>query len=535
MTTAASTEVQRRRRPHRPLARTPFEALADVARRVAEESSGEKSWAGDRARYRTDPVAFAVEVLGETLWSKQVEILQAAIAKKRVAVKSGHKVGKSRTAAILALWFYCCFDEARVVMSSTTARQVDAILWREVRKLKERARRPIPGEPGVLARTGLKSDDYREIVGFTAREAEAVAGISGANLLYLLDEASGIPELIFEAIQGNMAGGARIVMFSNPTRTEGLFFEAFHEKEAFWHPVSVSSEETPNAVEGRAVIPGLATREWIDEMRAEWGEDSAFFKVRVQGEFVLHEDGKIFSIAAITEAEERWADALEDGKLHIGVDPAGPAQGGDETAFALRRGAKVLQVFTRRGLSEEAHIAEILGVIKEHRRPHEPMPIVAIDREGPIGGSIYGRLRGYAETHPDQFEVVGVRSSDRAGREPHLYDRVRDELWANLVRWLAEGGAIPTDVKLEKELHAPEWVGQVTGRLKVTPKDEIRKQLGRSPDRADALALAVWQPAAWTAGPVQDGRPARAHGVYDSPKEIDAYELDGVAKDPVYG
>ncbi len=92
------------------------------------------------------------------------------------------------------------------------------------------------------------------------------------------------------------------------------------------------------------------------------------------------------------------------------------------------------------------------------------------------------------------FTVVGIRASDRAHREPHLYDRMRDELLANLANWLIDGGAIPEDTKLAAELHAPEWTQTITGRLKATPKDEIRKKLGRSPDRGDAVALAVWEP-----------------------------------------
>jgi|GEM_PF-574667 len=428
----------------------------------------------------------------------------------------------SHTAAGLALWFYCSFADARVVMSSTTSRQVDQILWRELRMMHARSKHPIGGDLHELARSGLKAADFREVVGFTAREAEAVAGISGRNLLYILDEASGIPDIIFEAIEGNRAGGARVALFSNPTRTEGEFFRAFHEKAAFYKTLQVSSEETPNVREGREVIPGLAGREWIEEKKVEWGEDSAFYKIRVRGEFVLQEDGKILTVHAIGEAETRWHDARGTGRLCIGVDPAGPGQGGDETVFAVRRGDKVLTLIALRGVFEDSHLAHLLGILKEHRGAREPLPLVLVDREGPIGSRLFGLLRAHADRNLDSFEVVGVRSSDRAAREPQIYDRVRDELWANLARWLREGGAIPEDVRLAKELHAPEWVGQLTGRLKATPKDEIRKKLGRSPDRADAVALSVWEPVAY-----QLRQPESEDDVDDDwvAPEIDPYDL----------
>jgi phage terminase large subunit len=489
------------------------------------------------SRYWERPVDFAQQILGMRVWAAQARILNAYVRHKRVSVRSGHKIGKSNTAAIIALHFYCSHPDARVVFTSSTARQVDAILWRELGKIRSRAgcciecreacardRRPEPrpcphssligGTMNTLARSGFRSEDFREISGFTARDAEAVAGISGANLLYLPDEASGIDDAIFEAIEGNRAGGARMVMFSNPTRTEGEFYRSHTDKAlrfekdgtpivddkgrpvGFYYAIQVSSEESPNVVHRRDVIPGLATHEWVEEKRAEWGVDSPLYKVRVLGEFVENEDGKILTVHALTEAERRWASTEARGRLHIGLDPAGPGNAGDESAFAIRRGLKIVELHARRGLTDDAHLVELLGILKTHRKEREQVPVVTLDREGPIGASLYGRLRDYADRHPEAFVVVGVRASDRAMRRGDLYERTRDELWANLADWIREGGAIPDDSRLAKELHAPEWHGQLSGKLKATPKSDLRRMLdGRSPDRADAVALAVWEAA----------------------------------------
>lgn len=502
------------------------------------------------ARYWEQPVAFAEEILGMRVWPGQARILEAYVAHKRVSVRSGHKIGKSCTAAIIALHFYCSKPDARVVFTSTTARQVDAILWRELGKIRSRAgccascrevcareKRPEPrpcphssligGTMNTLARSGFRAPDFREISGFTARDAEAVAGISGANLLYLPDEASGIDDAIFEAIEGNRAGGARIVMFSNPTRTEGEFFRshtdkaitvgADGERKGFYFAIHVSSEETPNVLERREVFPGLAGHEWVEEKKAEWGVDSPLYKVRVKGEFVENEDGKILTIHALTEAEARWATTPAEGRLHIGLDPAGPGNAGDDSAFAVRRGQKVIDVHVRRAMTDEAHLVELLGLIKVHRRSRDRIPVVTIDREGPIGSSLYGFLRNYADVHRDAFVVAGVRASDRAPRRPDIYERVRDELWSNLAEWIREGGAIPEDARLAKELHAPAWHGQVNGKLKATPKSDLRKMLdGRSPDRADAVALAVWEAAITRDDDVED-RPAPAEAAAPPP------------------
>lgn len=524
MTTSSLEEVSRREtRPKGP--RTMAGALADYVVYKLEAST--------RIRfpspvYQKDPVGFCRNILGVEPWSAQIRILESVRDYMRTAVRSGHKIGKSRSAAIVAWWWFCGWPDARAVMSSTTARQVDQILWREVRMVRARGGRcvvcrlemeaaikagmpqveaqhrwPRPcahsalieEEPGELARTGVKSDDFREIVGFTAKESEAVAGISGENLLYIVDEASGIPQLIFDAIEGNRAGDARLVMFSNPTKNEGEFYEAFHTKSKFYNGITVSSEETPNVVSGEKLVPGLATRAWVEEKKEEWGEDSPLYKIRVKGEHATHEEGKIFSVHAITEAEKRWPEAPEQGRLYVGLDAAGASGMGDEIAFAPRRGFKAFEIQTHRGLTVEGIVTHLVALLNTLRLKRET-PVVVFDREGAIGAELYGELKAYLAVKENRgsFELVPMRASDRAHRQADIYHRQRDALTANLERWVRDGGAIPSDTKLAAELHAMEWTQLANGLLKVTPKDELKKLLGRSPDRYDALVLACWEP-----------------------------------------
>lgn len=504
---------------------------ADLATAIRDAVAAALAVRFPSPRYRERPVEFFREILGVDPWHKQIEIIEAIRDHARVAVASGHKVSKSHTAAGVALWYYCSFEDARVCMSSTTARQVDQILWRELMMLRARSgrcvtckrddpeglliKRPCPhsaligGDLGTLARTGLKSDDFREVVGYTAREAEAVAGVSGRNVLFIFDEASGIADNIFEATEGNRAGGARVVLFGNPTRNEGEFFEAFHGKSAFYRTVHVSSEETPNVVSGRVVIPGLATREWIDEKREEWGEESPLYRVRIKGEFALNEGGRIFNLHLIALAEQRWYDAADTGRLYIGLDPAGESGMGDETMFCIRRGLKCLAFRPFLGLNEDMHLVQLLAILHEYKLPRET-PVVVMDRGGTIGSRLHILLRNYRDSHPHAFELVGLRPSDGAVRNARVYGRIRDELAHNLEDWFRVGGAIPEDVKLEKELHAFEWTQAINGRLKVTPKDRIRAMIGRSPDRYDALSYATWEPSSLDGDSDADLSPAAA-------------------------
>jgi hypothetical protein len=578
VTTSRATEVAKRRPTNAP---TTF--AEDLAQAILAMVTAETRIVFPSSRFRDDPAAFCREVLGFELWAKQVEILEAVRDHRRVAVRSGHKVGKSSGAAALALWYWASYPDARVVMTSTTSRQVDQILWRELRMRVARAGRclaciaqdpdgrriprPCPHSTiivddvhtvcGELARTGLRSDDFREIVGFTAREAEAVAGVSGKHLLYIVDEASGVPDVIYEAIEGNRAGGASILLIGNPTKTSGEHYEAFRKKKHLYHCITVSSEETPNALSGQCLVPGLAEREWIEEKKLEWGEDSPQYKIRVKGVHAENEDGCIFSVHAIVSAEQRWHElALESserrvyrGRLWLGIDPAGATGTGDESAFCARRGPMVLRLVTMRGLTAEAHTAHALGMIADLEEPEdrtfETCPVVVIDRSGSIGAELYGTLRARLGTYEavgaaPPFVLVGVRSSEKPERKPDHYGTLRDELAASTEAWMREGGAIPEDTKLAAELHALRWVEDQRQRLKVTPKDELRKMLDRSPDRYDALALAVWEPAWLRPGfvrgaaqsapetaPSATGHPAPVHRAHeDTERALDPYSAE---------
>lgn len=578
MTTSRATEVAKRR-----VTSAPTTFAEDLCQAILAMVTAETRIVFPSSRFRDDPAAFCREVLGFEPWAKQIEILEAVRDHRRVAVRSGHKVGKSSGAAALALWYWASYPDARVVMTSTTSRQVDQILWRELRMRVARAGRclaciaqdpdgrsiprPCPHSTiivddvhtvcGELARTGLKSADFREIVGFTAREAEAVAGVSGKHLLYIVDEASGVPDVIYEAIEGNRAGGASILLIGNPTKTSGEHYEAFTKKKHLYHCITVSSEETPNAISGQCLVPGLAEREWIEEKKLEWGEESPQYKIRVKGVHAENEDGCIFSVHAIVSAEQRWHElALESserrvyrGRLWLGIDPAGATGTGDESAFCARRGPMVLRLVTMRGLTAEAHTAHALGMIADLEEPEdralETCPVVVIDRSGSIGAELYGTLRARLGTYEavgaaPPFVLVGVRSSEKPERKPDHYGTLRDELAASTEAWLREGGAIPEDTKLAAELHALRWVEDQRQRLKVTPKDELRKMLDRSPDRYDALALAVWEPAWLRPGfvrgaaqsvpdtaPSATGHPAPVHRAHeDTERSLDPYSAE---------
>lgn len=446
----------------------------------------------DLSAYAGTPARFAREVLGVEPWSRQVDVLGAIAAHGRVAVRSGHKVSKSNTAAIAAHWWVATRPGARVVFTAPSSRQVRQIFWHEFQRLHRGARVPIGGELFDMPDRGLQFADGREVVGFSTNEPERMAGISGANLLFLVDEASGVDELIFEAIKGNLAGGGRVVLTGNPTRLSGTFFDAFGRKASLWRGVHISSLESPN-ITGEREIPGLATREWAAEMAEDFGEDSAVYAARVLGEFPTQAADAVIALALVEAAKERWLELMRDGgrtfatlgPLEIGVDVA--RFGDDETVIVCRRGSCALPATTIRGADVTTVADRVLAAAAEHKKANE-RPTVRVDTVG-VGAGVADVLR----RREAGVRVVDVNAS--ASPRAATYQRTRDELWFTLKDWLKGGGAIPPDTKLEGELVAATFTYSPSGKLTVEPKDEIKKRLKRSPDRADALALAVYEPA----------------------------------------
>ena len=447
-------------------------------------------------RFHEDPSGFFREALGWAPWSKQAEIAECLAREDRVTAASGNGVGKTDLAAALVWWFVKTRGTGcRVFLTSSKLDQSEQGIWRAVRQHYFRAMqrgRPLGGAMPKLGKTGWDGPDGEQVVVLTADKAEAFQGLRAPEMLIIADEASGIDDRIFEAMMANLSGGGKMLLIGNPMRSTGYFFES-HKEDSGFARFTISVMDSPNVVQGRTVIKGLAERSFVDRMRDKYGEDSPSFKIRVLGQFILNEAGKPIPWVFIEDAQKRWQATHGNGVLCIGVDPAGPGMGGDMTAIVWRRGWKMLGFVTGQGWNEETIIRHLLDLLREHRSGDE-CPRVIVDAGGPIGGPLFTRIAGisHVQKPENRWSAFAVRADQAARREPDIYDRIRDELFENLARWIKAEGAIPPHTGLAEELHAPMWVGFGKGKLKLTSKDDVRKILGRSPDIADALALAVW-------------------------------------------
>lgn len=444
-----------------------------------------------------DPVWFQRHVLGWEPTPAQQTLFRSAVKPNcRVAIRSGHKTGKTRFCAGLLLWFAWTQPAGRAVFTSPTYGNLAKVLWPEIRKLwlaADLRHKRFGGLGGTVYQDlskGIEWSGGREVFGRTVREPEALQGISG-NLLFVGDEASAIRQEIVEVMLGNAAGGARIVLVGNPTRVVGPFYDCFHDKRDQWDTHRISSLDSPNfGLPPERWIPGMATPPWAEDIRRQLGEDSPAYGVRVLGEFPRHASNAVVSLALVEDARTRHDDGERDpdAPLRLGVDVA--RFGDDETVIAVVRGRELVELAVTHGRDTVEVATLVSQIAARHRRYGEPPPPANVDTVG-LGAGVYDQLVRGGDVRPQ--EVVASASPTAQPSVGPGYSTLRDQLWFAVAAWLADGASLPEDRALEGELVAPTYSTDARGRLKVAGKDEIRKTLGRSPDRADALCLAVYE------------------------------------------
>ena len=282
-------------------------------------------------RCRRDPLFFSRHVLGgEQPWAGQARILAALRDRKRVAVRSGHGVGKTWTAARAAIWFLYSHPHSIVLTTAPTHRQVRSILWAEIRRQVRGARIPLGGR---MTETRLVLDDDWFALGLSTDEPERFQGFHAEHLLLIFDEAPGVPEDIYEAARGLLTSRhARVLLIGNPVSPRGPFYDAF--RNPLWHTFHIPCTACPNVTAGRVIYPKLVTAEWVESQRQEWGAESPTFRSRVLGEFPEEADTQLIPLAWLHAAQERALNCPAPGSnLVIGVDVA--RYGADRTVILL--------------------------------------------------------------------------------------------------------------------------------------------------------------------------------------------------------
>ena len=469
------------------------------------------------AIYEDNPVGFIEGGLGESLWSKQVEIANSVLRNQRTAVAACHAPGKSHLSARIVSWWIASHapGTALAITIAPTHRQVRNIMWPHIRRCHFIAK--LPGE--VLTQTWKIGDDI-VAYGFSPSpyDEAATQGIHAPNLLIVVDEAGGIGEVVGQALEALMTGGnTRLLLLGNPpTDQEDSWFERCYES-PLYSTISISAYDTPNftgepvgicktcppQVEQHLITKHLVDQRWVDDVITEFGADSPFVEARVHARFPRSTANKVIPFGWCDRASNN-EEPIIGVQVRLGIDIA--ADGGDEFVIAKADGYRASIVHRSSGKANE-NAVDVANVCLHHIREAEEThaardvaePVrVKIDTIG-VGWGVVSILQKWGQEGKHRSKIVPVNVAERA-KDPEKFRNVRAELWWNgrsLLQPDQDGRqnlALDTERKVMSQLAGPTFKADSAGRIQIETKADMKRRGVSSPDQAEAVLLAVYEP-----------------------------------------
>mgnify|MGYP006427252333 CR=1 FL=1 len=380
----------------------------------------------------------------------------------------------STIASWAMLWYVLTRYPVKVVVTAPTSSQLYDALFGELKHWVQELPEALSTLLNVKGdRLELVADPNAAFISARtsrAEQPEALQGIHSRSVMLVADEASGVPEAVFEAASGSMSGhNAVTILLGNPTKSSGLFYETHHRLKGVWKTMEVSCFDSP-----------LVSEEYIQEQKERYGEDSNAYRVRVLGKFPLADVDAVIAVDLVDSAMKR--DVVEDstGAMVWGVDVA--RYGSDSSALAKRRGAVVPAPVA---VWKDYDIMQVTGAVKAEYdacEPNDRPEEILVDSVG-MGSGVADRLRelGLPARDINVAEVPAMKAS---------YYNLRAELWFKMREWFqARGCSVAKDDHLFGELTAPRYEFLSTGKAQVETKEKMKRRGVPSPNRADALML----------------------------------------------
>ena len=391
----------------------------------------------------------------------------------RIAVSSGHDIGKSALIAMIEHWAMSTCAGCKIVTTAGTGTQLATKTvpetgkwfksslgahWFDVRAQSIRAIETASPESWRL-----------DFITWSKENTEAFAGLhnKGKRIVLIFDEASAIDDKVWEVAEGALVDEDTEIIwlaFGNPTRNTGRFRECFGRFKHRWQTFQIDSRQ----VEG-------TNKQQIEQWIADYGEDSDFVRVRVRGEFPRAGSSQFIPSDIVSEARRNSLPAVAGLPKILSVDVA--RFGDDQTVIGMRQGRKAYILAKLRGQST-VQVAE--RVIEKIDAEHPD--VVVVDGDG-IGGGVIDQLRfrGYGGK---VFEFHGGIEA----KEPAKYFNRRAEVWGEMRDWLANA-QIPDDPELEADLTGPQYGFSSKSQIQLERKEDMKKRGLASPDCGDMLAM----------------------------------------------
>lgn len=417
------------------------------------------------ARYANDPVRFAIEMCGiEKLTPWQERFLVACRDKKKVARASGHGTGKTYICSVAALWFLTCFPEAHVYVTSATFDQLRTRFWVTLEKVIDESR---------ICKWLVKSAETVRFLfipgnvirmqAWSVSRVQSWAGEHCKSPIAIFDESSDIAPQIFEAWAGSEGHDySRTILIGNPHRKQGQLYDAFNSLKRFYDLEHLSCLDSLHV-----------SREWIEEMREKYGEDSDVYRVRVLGLFPNLDASGFFSQSLVESAIGR---KVEDPALPGTMAGLDVGRGGDPSVLVVRTHNRIGHVL------DFAEADSVLLADQVYAKCEElGVDVLGMDANG-VGAGVYDILK---RRLPGR--VMDVMPSEKA-RDAKQYGNRRAELAGRCKDWLRYGSVAESQGarKWAQEAVVVHQIFGRDGRIMVEPKDLIKQRLGHSCDYFDA-------------------------------------------------
>jgi len=440
---------------------------------------------------QTRPVDYAERKFPYKYWYMQRKIIESVMKNKYTTVKSCHASGKSFLAGTTVLLFMEAFVPSKCLTTAPTNKQVEEVLWAEIRTQFNKANPSYPAHWRCLDRE-LKIDDDHFALGFATDDELNLQGIHGASFLIVVDEAAGVSTNLYNALTTLMtAENSRMLLIGNPDKISGYFFHS-HERADF-NKFTISAFDTPNFTEfgitmddirtgeweakiaGRPMpFPTLATPSWASESLVNYGgEHSPMFIAKVLGEFPTSAIDTLIPLVYITEAQK--SQATTKGTRQWGLDVA--RQGNDTSVLRYRRGDRL-------ELTQVFHKFELTDLVEwaAHtiNRVDKTAPVV-VDAVG-LGAGVADMLRNHKK-----FAVYDYQGNSASTDEDCANQR-SEFFWHLRKRFVNHQISGNIDEETKEELCAMQYTIE-RGKVRVGKKAIIKKIINRSPDKADSLML----------------------------------------------
>jgi len=504
--------------------------------KIAELAAGKIDRRIKSERYRNDPVLWAEEYLGVQLWSKQKEILYSIRDNRGTAVAAGHGVGKSYVAAVAACWWMAVHPSDEVYLATTAPSVAQTnILWNNIKSFFGLAQRryeaglvtsPLPGY--VTSDNKWKLTDGR-IIGEGRKPAErdsdyALQGTHATYLLAIGDEAVGLSEKMLQALD-NIATGVRNrrLLIANPTDPSSAMAAIWNKQLSQWTTMHISVFDSPLITKEKGFdhtkADALSGWDYIEGMREAWGEDHPFYISRVLGQWAFDVGNGVFTELDIASAMNTCVMPDPEAEVWLGCDIAWSDKGDFSSAYAARPGVvwevdpdtgAMVKPTDRRGWQVRRvgawQGAPLAGGSDEN--PSNGMLIdshalavaasrVKIDSSG-VGMAVIQDLA----SQPRRYDVYKMAGGNPA-REKNTYTNARAEAFFD-IKLLAHQGLLdldPDDEEMIDQLRSIQYEYDSRNRIKIESKADMRARGRKSPDFADAVWYALYDPEFGAAGP----------------------------------